>query len=203
MTEDNRLYSPSTARNRGAILGVLQRYLPDKGKVLEVASGTGEHVIYFAQKSSSELIFQPTDPDLKARSSIDAWAVSRNIPNVRRALKLDTTDKVWPVANFDVVLCINMTHIAPWAATEGLLYGASQVLASGGILYIYGPFYFKGCYIAPSNIAFDLELRERNPNWGIRDVEAVLDLAKSNHLQPLIIEQMPVNNLSLVFKNSP
>ena len=126
MTEDHRRHAPATARNRDVILAVLQRHLPSKGNVLEIASGTGEHILYFAQASSPDLVFQPTDPDATARASTDAWVASHGVSNVRRAIELDATGEVWPVTNVDAVLCINMVHIAPWAATEGLVRGAAR-----------------------------------------------------------------------------
>jgi len=203
MTEDNKRYAPATARNREAILAVLQRYLPSKGKVLEIASGTGEHIVYFAQASSPDLAFQPSDPNAEARASIDAWVDSSGVSNVRRAIELDATDEAWPVTNADRVLCINMLHISPWAATEGLMRGAARVLPAGGMLYLYGPYRFDGRHTASSNEAFDADLRRQNPEWGVRDVESVVALATAQCFQSPIIEQMPANNVSLVFRRLP
>ena len=200
MTEDRRRYAPATARNREAILAVLQRHLPSKGKVLEIASGTGEHIVYFAQASSSDLVFQPTDPDAEARASIDAWIDTCSVSNVRRAIELDATGDVWPVASADAVLCINMVHIAPWAATEGLVRGASRILPAGGMLYLYGPYRFEGRHTAASNEDFDADLRRKNPEWGVRDIETVEALARANRFDAPAIEQMPANNVSLVFR---
>ncbi len=203
MTDDHRRHAPATARNREAILAVLQRHLPSKGNVLEIASGSGEHILYFAQSSSSDLVFQPTDLDEAARASIDAWVASCGVSNVRRAIELDATGEVWPVSSADAVLCINMVHIAPWAATEGLVRGAARILPAQGILYLYGPYRFGGRHTASSNEAFDADLRRRNPEWGVRDVEAVVDLATAHGFQSPMIEQMPANNVSLVFRRMP
>ncbi|MEM9355471.1 MAG: DUF938 domain-containing protein [Pseudomonadota bacterium] len=203
MTEDHRRHAPATARNREAILAVLQAHLPSSGKVLEIASGTGEHILCFAQSCSPDLVFQPTDPDAAARASIDAWVASCGVSNVRRAIALDATDEVWPVTSADAVLCINMIHIAPWAATEGLVRGAARILPTGGMLYLYGPYRFGGCHTASSNEAFDSDLRRRNPEWGVRDVEAVVALAAAHRFQSPMIEQMPANNASLVFRRLP
>ena len=203
MTKDHRRYAPATARNREAILTVLQRHLPSKGKVLEIASGTGEHILYFAQASCPDLFFQPTDPDAAARASIDAWVDSCGVSNVRHAIELDATDDVWPITNADAIICINMVHIAPWAATEGLVRGAAQMLPTEGMLYLYGPYRFEGRHTASSNEAFDADLRRQNPKWGVRDVEAMVNLATAHNFQPPMIEQMPANNVSLMFRRLP
>ena len=177
MKKDYRLYSPAALRNREVILAFLKRYLPNKGKVLEVASGTGEHIFYFAKWCSPDLVFQPTDPDKEARASVDAWVKLSNLQNICCALALDTTDEVWQIKYADVVLCINMIHITPWAATKGLFRGASRVLSEGGMLYIYGPFKVEGRYTSESNEAFNTQLRNRNPEWGVRNLEEVTSLA--------------------------
>lgn len=126
MNEDRRRYAPATARNREPILAVLQRHLPSKGLVLEIASGTGEHVTYFAQSCGPGLVFQPTDPDPAARGSIDGWTAALGVTNVRPAIELDAMSEDWPVTTADAVLTINMVHISPWAATEGLVRGAAD-----------------------------------------------------------------------------
>ena len=167
MTEDLRRHAPATVRNREAILAVLKRHLPSQGKVLEIASGSGEHILHFARASSPGLVFQPSDPDPAARASIDAWVASTEAVNVRPALEIDATGRTWPVTSADAVLCINMVHIAPWSATEGLVRGASAILPEGGMLYLYGPYRFEGRHTAPSNEAFDADLRLRNPEWGV------------------------------------
>jgi len=162
MIEDARLYAPAAARNREPILNVLRRHLPSRGLVLEVASGSGEHVAHFAQSSGPDLIFQPSDPDRDARASIDAWATAFDLSNIRPAIDLDATSDLWPVSHADVVLCINLIHIAPWAAAVGLTRGAAAILPIGGVLFLHGPYRRNGCHTAPSNEAFDRDLRTRN-----------------------------------------
>jgi len=199
MSRDARLYAPATARNRAPIHDVLRQHLPSRGHVLEVASGSGEHAVHFAQAFPA-LLFQPSDPDPDARASIDAWSAKLGLPNVRSAIALDATAEAWPIEAADAVLCINMIHIAPWAAAEGLVRGAARVLPPGGVLYLYGPFKRGGRHTAPSNEAFDRSLRLQNPAWGVRDLEAVAELAGAQGFSPPVIEQMPANNLSLVFR---
>jgi SAM-dependent methyltransferase len=196
---DARLQAPATARNRAPILEVLRRHLPQQGLVLEVASGSGEHAVHFAQ-AFPYLEFQPSDPDADARASIDAWVASLGLANVRPAIALDAATDMWPIATADAVLCINMIHIAPWQAAVGLMRGAAKVLADGGVLYLYGPFRRGGAHTAPSNDAFDRSLRAQNPEWGVRDLEAVAALGSDHGFAPPIIEAMPANNLSLVFQ---
>jgi hypothetical protein len=198
MTQDARLFAPAAARNRDAIFAVLKRHLPAAGTVLEIASGSGEHVIHFAQALPSHT-FQPSDPDPDARASIDAWVAASGQHNVQPALALDAAAGVWPIGRADAVLCINMIHISPWDATAGLMRGASKVLSSGGPLILYGPFHRDGRPTAPSNAEFDESLKARNPAWGVRDLEAVAVLAAGCGFGPPTVEQMPANNLSVVF----
>lgn len=193
-----RLVSPSAERNQGPILAVLSRILPASGDVLEIASGTGEHVAHYAAALPG-LYFQPSDPGEEQRASIDSWA--DGAANIRRSIALDTTG-IWPDGPFNAVLCANMIHIAPWQATIGLVAGAALVLRPGGQLITYGPYRREGRHTAQSNAAFDADLRERNPEWGVRDLEAVSELAHSyGFLVPDIID-MPANNLILVFRRS-
>jgi Protein of unknown function (DUF938) len=199
MNEDARRYAPAVARNWEPILKVLQPHLPSRGLVLEVASGTGEHVTHFAKASAAELVFQPSDLDPAARASIDAWTAALGLQNIKKAIGLDAESEVWPIAYADSVLCINMIHIAPWTATVGLVRGAAEVVPSGGMLYVYGPFRRDGRHTAPSNEAFDRDLRKRNPSWGVRDVEAVTALAEARGFAKPLIREMPANNLSLFF----
>jgi SAM-dependent methyltransferase len=196
---DARIHSPSTARNREPILQVLRRHLPSRGLVLDIASGSGEHAAHFAP-AFPDLAFQPSDPDPRARASVDAWTAALGLANVRPAIALDTTADVWPVEAADAVLCINMIHISPWSAAEGLVRGAARVLPQGGVLYLYGPYRHNGQHTAPSNAAFDRSLRAQDPDWGVRDLEAVATLAEAHGFGPPAIEQMPANNLSLVFR---
>jgi SAM-dependent methyltransferase len=191
--------APAAVRNRQPILEVLQRYLPKQGLVLELASGTGQHVVHFAQALPS-LTFQPSDPDGSARASIDDWARTLGLSNVRPALPLDASAGAWPVAKADAILCINMIHISPWEATAGLIEGAARTLSTGGVLYLYGPYRRAGHPTAPSNEDFDNDLRSRNPAWGLRALEDVAALAaRHNFAAPGIVE-MPANNLSVIFR---
>jgi SAM-dependent methyltransferase len=201
MSRDARLYAPATARNREPILDVLRRHLPSRGLVLEMASGSGEHVVRFAQ-AFPDLLFQPSDIDPDARASINAWRAKLGLSNVRPAIALAAMAEAWPIDAADAVLCINMIHIAPWAAAEGLVRGAARVLAPGGVLYLYGPYKRGGRHTAPSNEAFDHSLRLRNPEWGVRDLEAVAELAAAHGFAQPAVEQMPANNLSLVFRKA-
>lgn len=200
MHDDARHYAPAAARNRDPILAVLQDYLPQRGLVLEIASGSGEHVVHFARASDPGLVFQPSDADPVARGSIDAWIAALGLTNVRPAAAIDATAHDWPVLRADAVLCINMIHIAPWAATVGLMRGAARVLDPGGFLYLYGPFRREGRHTAPSNERFDEDLRRRDAGWGVRDLEAVAAQAASEGFVPPLIRQMPANNLSLILR---
>ena len=194
---DPRLTAPSAARNREPILDVLQRCLPPQGLVLEVASGTGEHVSFFAAAMPG-LEWQPTDPDAARRASVDVW--TKGMANVRRAILLDAAASSWPVAAADAVLCINMLHIAPPAATSGLLAGAARVLGPGGVLVIYGPFRRDGEAMGPGNAAFDADLRARNPEWGLRVLEDVAAHAAGCGFVAPDIVAMPANNLAVIFR---
>jgi SAM-dependent methyltransferase len=200
MTEDARLYAPAAARNRAPILHVLQRHLPSRGLVLEVASGTGEHIAHFARASGPDLVFQPSDPDPAARASIDAWAAALGLRNICHAIALDAAAEDWPIPYADAVLCINLIHISPWAAAAGLMRGAAGMLPLGGLLFLYGPFRRDGRHTAPSNAAFDQDLRMQNSAWGVRDLESVVALAEAQGFSPPLVEDMPANNLSLVFR---
>jgi len=196
----NAWSSPSTVRNREPILGVLRPRLVEKGVVLEVAAGSGEHAIFLAA-ALPHLQWQPTDADEGALASISAWRDHAGTPNLRPPLRLDAGDpEHWPVASAEAVVSINMIHISPWSATLGLLAGAGRVLSAGGTLFTYGPYLQVGVETAPSNLAFDASLRSRNPDWGIRQVEAVAEAAVD---QGLTLEEtiaMPANNLMLVFR---
>ena len=198
---DLRQHAPATARNRDAILAVLCRHLPPSGRVLEIASGSGEHAVHFAQALPG-CVFQPSDPGADRRASIDAWAAAAGLGNIRPALALDATAQQWPGTAADAVLCLNMIHIAPWAAALGLLRNAGSVLGQNGMLFLYGPFKRGGLHTAPSNAAFDLDLRARDPQWGIRDLEAVAAEAASFGFSAPLVEEMPANNLSVVFRRA-
>jgi len=199
MTEpsDARLYAPATERNREPILAVLRRVLPPSGLVLEIASGTGQHLAYFAQHLP-ELRWQPSDPDPVSRRSVAAWAAASGIDNLLAPLALDAASARWPIDRADAILCINMIHIAPWEACLGLLAGAERLLPAGGLLYLYGPYKRGGQHTAPSNAAFDAGLRAENPAWGVRDLEAAVDAARGFTLDE--IAAMPANNLSVILR---
>jgi SAM-dependent methyltransferase len=186
------------SRNRDPILDVLSRVLPQRGLVLEIASGSGEHAAYFA-RALPALTWQPSDPDQTALASAGAHRDAAALPNLLTPLRLDVTAPSWPVERADAIICCNMIHISPWAACEGLIAGAARVLAGGGVLYLYGPYKIGGAHTAPSNAAFDADLRSRNSDWGIRDLDDVTALAKRHGLVPRETVPMPTNNLSVIF----
>lgn len=198
---DPRLYRPHVARNREPILDVLRRVLPAQGLVLEVASGSGEHAAYFAQHLPT-LSWQPSDPDPAALASIAAHRAAVGVPNLLAPLHLDVTSAPWPVERADAIVCNNMIHISPWAATEGLLAGAGRVLSAEGVLYLYGPYRIDGRHTAPSNEAFDASLRAQNPLWGVRDLADVRALAGRHGLVLAETVAMPADNLSVVFRRA-
>lgn len=191
--------APSVARNRDPILAVFRRVLPEVGTVLEIASGTGEHAVHFAA-ALPHLTWQPSDQDEQALRSIAAHRAISGLPNLLAPLSLDAAAPEWPIGQSDAVVAINMVHISPWRATQGLMAGAGRVLPPGGVLYLYGAYKENGTHTAPSNEAFDTDLRRRNPEWGIRDREAVEELAASHGLTLAEHIPMPANNLSLVFR---
>ena len=196
---DHRQYAPATVRNRDFILDVLRNVLPTTGIILEVASGSGEHVVHFA-RSLPSLVFQPSDPEPDALRSISAWTKATNVTSVRAPIVLDALQSSWPIASADGIICINMVHISPWDATVGLIKGAAAILPPGSPLYFYGPYKRKGFTTAPSNEAFDRNLRDRNPTWGLRDLEAVAAIAQSLGFSVPAVTEMPANNLSVVFR---
>lgn len=198
---DSRQFAPATQRNRDVILDVLRRTLPATGLVLEIASGSGEHAVHFAA-NLPDLAFQPTDPNPEALASIAAWIEAAGARNVRPPIQLDVCQPFWPIANAAAIVCINMIHISPWEATQGLLSGAAAVLPAGAPLYLYGPYLRRGVETAPSNLAFDLSLRERNPAWGIKRLEDVAAAARSAGFTGPDVTEMPANNLSVVFRRT-
>jgi SAM-dependent methyltransferase len=197
--DESRQFAPATQRNREPILAVLRGVLPAQGLVLEVASGSGEHAVHFAA-AFPDLTFQPSDPDPAALASIDAWASESALPNLRPAIRLDAIAPRWPVTRADAILCINMIHISLWAATEGLIRQAGQLLPAGGPLYLYGPYRQHDVPLAASNAVFDDSLRRRNPKWGLRELEAVAELARAAGFGEPAVTAMPANNLSVVFR---
>ena len=191
--------APAAARNRQPILDVLRTCLPETGLVLEIASGSGEHAVHFAQALPG-LTFQPSDPGADQRASIDAWVRELGLANVRNAIELDARADAWPVARADAVLCINMIHIAPWEAAVGLMSGAARLLPEGGLLFLYGPYHRNGQPTAPGNETFDRSLRQQDPSWGVRNLEDVTALAARHKFAAPDIVEMPANNLSLSFR---
>ena len=191
--------APAAARNREPIAGVLAEELPASGLVLEIASGTGEHAVHFAARFPA-LEWQPTDPDEAALASIQAWRGEAGLPNLRPPLLLDASRGDWPVDAADALVCINMIHISPWEASEGLFAGAARVLAAGAPLVLYGPYLEDGVETVPSNLAFDASLKQRNPVWGLRRSEAVGDLAARHGFARARRQEMPANNLTLIYR---
>jgi hypothetical protein len=189
----------AATRNRDPILAVLREVLPGSGTVLEIASGSGEHAVYFAN-SLPRLTWQPTDAADAALASITAHRARAQLPNLLPPLALDVRESVWPVTHADAIVAINMVHISPWAATEGLMAGASRVLGRDGTLFLYGPYFESDVVTAPSNIAFDADLRRRNPAWGLRDRDVVVALAAQHEFGLAGRYAMPANNISLVFR---
>lgn len=195
---DLRLVAPAAARNRDPILDVLRDALPPAGVVLELASGSGEHIVHFA-RALPVLQWQPSDPSPDACASITAWTAAEGLDNIAPPLALDAAGE-WPAVRADAILCINMIHISPWAATEGLMRGAGAILPPGGLLYLYGPYRRAGVPLEPSNAAFDADLRARNPAWGLRDLDNVSACAAEHGLRVEAVLPMPANNLSVLLR---
>jgi Protein of unknown function (DUF938) len=201
---DPRQYAPAAARNTGPICAVLGRHLPPSGAILEIGSGTGQHIVAFAA-AHPELIWQPSDPDPELRASIAAWTAAAGLANLRPPLDLDVTAANWegalegPLAG---IVCINLLHIAPWAACEGLMAGAGALLEPEAPLYLYGAFKRGGAHTAPTNAAFDRMLRAHDPAWGVRDLEAVVACAARRDLHLVDVVPMPASNLSLVLRRA-
>ena len=196
---DLRHSSPSTARNREPILTVLQGVLREDAHVLEVASGSGEHAVYFASVMPG-VTWQPSDPDADARASIEAWRSSDVTPNVLPVLDIDLAAPDWntPQVTYDAIVAINVIHISPWEATLGLMAGAARLLTPQGRLITYGAYKVDGQHTAPSNESFDQWLKARDPRFGVRDLEAVREAARDQGLRVLQELEMPANNLMLI-----
>jgi len=196
-------HAPATLRNREPITSVLRDVLPSNGVALEIASGSGEHIAYFASQFPS-LTWQPSETNSRLFPSIDAWArdvadqVNRD--TIRPPVYLNTCDHPWPLKQADAILAINMIHISPWESCQGLMTGSGSVLGKEGVLFLYGPFLQSDVGTAPSNLAFDDSLRQQNPQWGIRDLNSVVALADENDLDLVKTVPMPSNNLSVVFR---
>ena len=192
-------FAPATERNREPIAAVLREVLPERGTLLEIAAGTGEHAAYLAPLFPG-LRWQPSDPDPDSLTSIEAWAADSEAANLLPPVYLDAASDTWPIDRADAILCINMVHISPWAATRGLMRGAGRLLPAGAPLILYGPYRRADVATAPSNEAFDQSLKTRNPEWGLRDLELVQDEGAANGLGFERLYEMPANNLILVFR---
>jgi hypothetical protein len=199
---DLSLDYPATGRNQEVILDVLKEALPNSGAVLEVASGSGQHITYFAQQIP-QLKWQPSDIEAAARASIDAWRNEMGVTDaVLTPIDLDASVDIWPlghIKNLNAIMSINMIHISAWEACLGLLKNASRVLPAGGVLYLYGPFKVGGLHIAPSNAEFDLSLQSQNPSWGVRNLDDVAEEALKQNFQLMKTIRMPANNFSVIF----
>ena len=192
-------HAPATARNSEPIAEVLARELPAEGLVLEIASGSGEHAVFMARRFP-QIDWQPSDPDGEALASIGEWAREAGFTNLRQPVELDTRAADWPLDAAKAVVCINMVHISPWAATEALFAGSARLLAPGFPLILYGPYFEDDVEPASSNVDFDRSLRERNAEWGIRNVSQLEALADRSGFEKTARYEMPANNLTLVFR---
>ena len=195
--DDRRWYTGSAERNKDPILNLLKRVLPHTGLILEIGSGTGQHVAYFA-KALPELTWQPSDPDDELRQSIRSWTKLENLDNVRAPINLEVCSLPWPLTRADAVLCVNMIHVVPWAATGALFSGAKCVLDRGGCLVLYGPYRRFGRHTAASDEVFDARLRATDPSWGLRDLEKVIEIADQAGFRLAELVEMPANNLGVV-----
>lgn len=192
-------HAPATARNSGPLAEVLAQELPDSGLVLEIASGSGEHAVFMARRFP-QLAWQPSDRDPEALASVDAWAEETGASNLRPAVALDASAEDWPVEAADAIVCVNMVHISPWRATEGLFAGAGRILTEGAPLILYGPYLEDDVPTAQSNLDFDASLRARDPRWGLRRVADLDALAAGEGFGRTARHTMPANNLTLVYR---
>jgi hypothetical protein len=209
VTDERRFYETATAgarrsapaalRNRQPIAEVLEEWLPDRGLVLEIASGTGEHAVHFADRFP-QLEWQPSDIHPDALASIRAWRAEAGLPNLREPLTIDASSASWPIDAADAVLSINMVHISPWASALGLLNGAARILPAGAPLILYGPWLKDDVPTAPSNLAFDADLKRRDPAWGLRRVEDFATAADGRGLRLMETRAMPANNMMLLLR---
>ena len=209
VTDDRRFYeapastgkrsAPAALRNREPIADVLAEWLPRSGLVLEIASGTGEHAVFFAERFP-QLEWQPSDVHPDALSSIHAWQEEARLPNLRKPLILDAASADWPIGSASALLSINMVHISPWASALGLIDGASRLLTPGAPLILYGPWLTDKVETAPSNLDFDADLKRRDPEWGLRRVEDFVAAAEPRGLSLESTRAMPANNHMLLFR---
>lgn len=200
LASGGRRSAPAALRNREPIAEVLRDWLPRNGTVLEVASGTGEHAAWFAREFP-HLEWQPSDLHSDALRSILAWRAEAGLPNLREPIALNASEPDWPVEQADALLNINMVHISPWSAALGLLDGAARLLGPGDPLILYGPWLSDSVETAPSNAAFDADLKRRNPDWGLRKVEDFAAEAEKRGFGFVEQRPMPANNLMLLFRN--
>lgn len=201
MSDRDQRHAPATLRNRDAIVAVLTDILPNSGTILEIASGTGEHAVYFSQHFP-QLTFQPSDPDPANLRSIKAWIAREGRENIQPPLALETTDADWGVMEAAALICINMVHISPWEATIGLFNKAATLLQSGAPLYLYGPYLRGDVETAPGNLAFERSLKSRNLQWGLRDVCDMDALAEQTGFARAGLIDMPANNISLIYSKT-
>ncbi len=211
MTDERRFYeapaqglrrsAPAALRNREPIAEVLREWLPASGLVLEIASGTGEHAVHFAREFP-QLEWQPSDVHPDALGSIRAWRAHSKLANVREPLVIDASAPDWPIDRADAVLSINMVHISPWVSALGLIAGAARLLPEGGPLILYGPWLKDDVVTVPSNVAFDADLRHRDPQWGLRKVEDFA-AAASKRFELVEVRAMPANNMMLLLRKKP
>ena len=209
MSDERRFYeapsvgarrsAPAALRNREPIAEVLDDWLPERGLVLEVASGTGEHAAFFAERFPN-LEWQPSDLHPDALASIRAWQAEAGLPNLREPIVIDAAAPDWPTDRADALLNINMVHISPWTSALGLIAGAARLLAPGGPLVLYGPWLKADIPAAPSNLEFDADLKARDPEWGLRRVEDFAEAAASAGLELAETRAMPANNLMLLLR---
>ena len=197
-TADGKWFTPSAERNQQPILEVLARVLPRRGLVLEIASGTGQHVVHFA-KALPDLTWQPSDADAELRESIGLRVREEQRANINSPIDLDVSRLPWPLQTADAVIAINLIHVAPWSATPALFAGAGALLSADQVLFLYGAYRRFGHHTSESNAQFDLDLRAINPEWGLRDLEAVSEIAASAGFVLAEVVGMPANNFSLVF----
>jgi hypothetical protein len=212
VTDERRFYeapaqglrrsAPAALRNREPIAEVLREWLPASGLVLEIASGTGEHVVHFAREFP-QLEWQPSDVHADALGSIRAWRAHSKLANVREPLVIDASAPDWPIDRADAVLSINMVHISPWASALGLIAGASRLLPEGGPLILYGPWVKDDVVTVPSNVAFDVDLRHRDHEWGLRKVEDFAAAASEDGFELVEVRAMPANNMMLLLRKEP
>lgn len=197
-SSDLRRYAPATERNRQPILDVLQRTLPASGRALEIGSGTGEHAVFLAQ-ALPDWTWMPSEGDAQMLPSIQAWIDHTGLSNVEPPRVIDVRAADWSVSPVDAIICCNVIHYSPWATTPALLDGAARLLRPGGVLYLYGPYRRHGAHTAPSNETFDEWLKQRDPEFGVRDLETVQAEAAARGLTAGPVIEMPANNLSVIF----